>query len=378
MRFIEFLKEATAAKGKTPAEKKKEAQEADNHVAITFGRFNPPHAGHGKLLDAVKAHGGDSGNYRIYPSRSQDHKKNPLGAQQKVDHMRKLFKGHKDAIQNNEGQRNVFDILRDLNDEGKEHVTMVVGDDRVKEFEKLTSKYNGIHYDFKSIQIKSAGKRDPKSEDPTEKLSASAQRKHASGDDHDSFHAGMPKGTSKKHSKTLMKDVIAGMTPPKKESKKKDTKKKKTVKEGAGWHSGTVWEYAPKLDFEAFRDHYMLDQIFKVGALVEHDDTGLRGHVVHRGTNYIIMKDERNIEVRAWLQHVTEVTDDLGQLNATQIYAADTSKDQSNYSADDGSGNDWKIGTDTFRAALQDMTPGQSVKKFSDFRAEIRKPVETK
>ena len=59
MRFLEFLKEATA-KGKTPAEKKKEAQEADNHVAITFGRFNPPHAGHGKLLDAVKAHGGDS------------------------------------------------------------------------------------------------------------------------------------------------------------------------------------------------------------------------------------------------------------------------------------------------------------------------------
>ena len=101
MRFLEFLKEATASKGKTPAEKKKEAQEADNHVAITFGRFNPPHAGHGKLLDAVKAHGGDSGNYRIYPSRSQDHKKNPLGAQQKIDHMRKMFKGHRDAIQNN-------------------------------------------------------------------------------------------------------------------------------------------------------------------------------------------------------------------------------------------------------------------------------------
>ena len=112
--------------------------------------------------------------------------------------MRKLFKGHKDAIQNNEAHRNVFDILRDLNDEGKEHVTMVVGDDRVKEFEKITNKYNGVHYDFKSINIKSAGARDPNSQDPVEKLSASGQRKHASGDDHESFHAGMPKGTSKK------------------------------------------------------------------------------------------------------------------------------------------------------------------------------------
>ena len=49
MNFTQFLREATKAKGKTAAEKKAEAQEADNHVAITFGRFNPPHAGHGKL-----------------------------------------------------------------------------------------------------------------------------------------------------------------------------------------------------------------------------------------------------------------------------------------------------------------------------------------
>ena len=37
MKFLEFLREATKAKGKTAAEKKAEAQEADNHEAITFG-----------------------------------------------------------------------------------------------------------------------------------------------------------------------------------------------------------------------------------------------------------------------------------------------------------------------------------------------------
>ena len=152
-----------------------------------------------------------------------------------------------------------------------------------------------------------------------------------------------------------MSDVKAGMTPPKKDGKKK-------VKE-------SVWDYAPKLDYDSFRDYYMLNQIYKVGALVEHDDTGLRGHVVHRGTNYIIMKDDKDIELRAWLQHVTEVTEDEA---ATIARAADTSKDQSNYSADDESGNTWKLGTDTYRIALQQMTPGQGVKKFSDFNAEIR------
>ena len=142
MKFLEFITEAaksvqnnqkkptTSSKGRQTAANNQE----DKHVAITFGRFNPPHAGHGKLLDAVKSHGGDSGNYRIYPSRSQDHKKNPLSAQQKVDHMRKIFPSHKEKIQNNEAHRNIFDVMRDLHDEGHEPVTMLVGDDRVKEF----------------------------------------------------------------------------------------------------------------------------------------------------------------------------------------------------------------------------------------------------
>jgi len=348
MRFIEFIREAaqsatkkpsTSSKGKSGA---KSNQPVDPHIAITFGRFNPPHAGHGKLLDAVKSHAGDSGNYRIYPSRSQDHKKNPLTADQKVGHMRKLFPQHDKAIQNSEAHRNIFDVLRDLHDEGHQHVTMVVGDDRVKEFEKLTQKYNGVHYDFKSINIKSAGARADDSDDPIENLSASKMRAHAQAGDHDSFHAGMPKGMSRKHSAALMQDVLTGMTPPPKPDKK--GKKKESVHE-------SVWEYAPKLDFAAFRDHYMLDHIFKVGAIVEHDNTGLRGPVVYRGPNYIIFKEEQyGDEFRAWLKDVTETND------------------QSNHSADDGSGNEWKVGTDKYRIAVQDMTPGQSTKKFSEFR----------
>ena len=338
MRFRQFIIEAAAAAKKATTSKPKKNEVIDKHVAITFGRFNPPHMGHGKLMDAVKSHAGDSGNYRIYPSRSQDHKKNPLHPEQKIEHMRGMFKQHKDAIQNSEQHRNIFDILRDLHDEGHEHVTMVVGDDRVKEFEKLTQKYNGKHYDFKSINIKSAGARADDSDDPIENMSASKMRAHAQGGDHSSFHAGT--GGYKK-SKEMMQHVLDGMTPPKKAEKKK----KAAVKE-------SVWEYAPKLDYDSFRDYYMLDHIFKVGALVEHDDSGLRGTVVHRGTNYIIMQLPDGSENRAWLQHVTEVHNQ---------------DNQQNYSADDGSGNDWKIGTDKYRMAVQNMTPGQEIKKFSEF-----------
>ena len=401
MRFRQFIIEAETPKKKpTSSAKKQEVQ--DKHVAFTFGRFNPPHAGHGKMMDAVKSYGGDTGNYRIYPSRTQDNKKNPLSAEQKVKHMRGMFKQHKDKIQNNEAHRNIFDIMKDLNDEGHEHVTMVVGDDRVKEFDKLTKKYNGVHYDFKSINVKSAGKRDPKSDDPLEALSASSLRKHATSGDHEAFHAGTG---GYKNSKQMMADVQAGLT-PKQKAEKAAKKAKAKLSTATGTKEKTVketWEYAPKLALEEFREHYIQGELFDTGTLIEHDNTGIRGHIVHRGTNHVIFKDEYGDEFKAWLGDITEIamkTDkkvplgrksnpygkravlkmlikSVAERERSRAGVAKEStdpnrKDQSNYSADDGSGNDWKVGTDKYRQAVQSMTPGQGVIKFSEFRKTVK------
>ena len=396
MRFRQFIIEAETPKKKpTSSGKKQEVQ--DKHVAFTFGRFNPPHAGHGKMMDAVKSYGGDTGNYRIYPSRTQDNKKNPLSADQKIKHMRAMFKDHKDKIQNSEAHRNIFDIMKDLNDEGHEHVTMVVGDDRVKEFDKLTKKYNGVHYDFKSINVKSAGKRDPKSDDPLERLSASSLRKHATKGDHEAFHAGTG---GYKNSKQMMADVQAGLT-PKQKAEKAAKKAKAKLSTATGTKEKTVketWEYAPKLALEEFREHYIQGELFDTGTLIEHDNTGIRGHIVHRGTNHVIFKDEHGDEFKAWLGDITEIamkTDkkvplgrksnpygkravlkmlikSVAERERSRAGVTKENKDQSNYSADDGSGNDWKIGTDKYRQAVQAMTPGQGVIKFSEFRKTVK------
>ena len=396
MRFRQFIIEAETPKKKsTSSAKKQEVQ--DKHVAFTFGRFNPPHAGHGKMMDAVKSYGGDSGNYRIYPSRTQDNKKNPLSAEQKIKHMRAMFKDHKDKIQNSEAHRNIFDIMKDLNDEGHEHVTMVVGDDRVKEFDKLTKKYNGVHYDFKSINVKSAGKRDPKSDDPLERLSASSLRKHATKGDHEAFHAGTG---GYKNSKQMMADVAAGMT-PKEKAAKAAKKAKAKLSTATGTKEKTVketWEFSPKLALEDLREHYIQGEIFDTGTLIEHDNTGIRGHIVHRGTNHVIFKDEYGDEFKAWLGDITEIamkTDkkvplgrksnpygkravlkmlikSVAERERSRAGVTKENKDQSNYSADDGSGNDWKIGTDKYRQAVQAMTPGQGVIKFSEFRKTVK------
>lgn len=146
-----------------------------SHAVFTFGRFNPPtETGHGKLVSAVKSHAEKvGGQHYIFPSHSQDKKKNPLSHADKVHAMKKMFPDTN--IVSNEGMRNTINVMKHLQTKGHTHVTMVVGDDRVDEFHKILHKYNGKEYNFKKINVKSAGHRDPDSEG-SEGMSASKLR----------------------------------------------------------------------------------------------------------------------------------------------------------------------------------------------------------
>ena len=143
--------------------------EATKEVTFVFGRFNPPTTGHEKLFDTLKKVSKGSA-YRIYASKSEDKKKNPLAFNDKVKFMRKLFPKHARNIMADKDVRTALDIAVKLYDQGFTKVTMVAGSDRVKEFEKLLNKYNGQKsrhgfYQFESnINVVSAGKRDPDSE----------------------------------------------------------------------------------------------------------------------------------------------------------------------------------------------------------------------
>ena len=191
---------------------------------FTYGRFNPPHAGHEKLVNAVHKHS-KGGDYGIHTSQSQDPKKNPLHPDEKVEHMKHMFPKHADKIH---AHKTVFDALKHAHDKGHKNVHMVVGSDRVKEFHDLAHKYNGhpsSGYKFDKIKVSSAGHRDPDSEDNVEGLSASKMRKHASEGDHESFHKGMPAHVSKEHSHKLMTTVQKRMSEPAKKKTKKESYK---------------------------------------------------------------------------------------------------------------------------------------------------------
>ena len=97
---------------------------------------------------------------------SQDKKKNPLSHDQKMMFMKLMFPKHRSAMIKSKA-RNALEALVQLHDMKKySRVVMVVGSDRVADFNTLLNRYNGEDvkhgfYQFDEIKVVSAGERDP-------------------------------------------------------------------------------------------------------------------------------------------------------------------------------------------------------------------------
>ena len=99
-------------------------------LTVSFGRFNPPTIGHQKLMNKARSVAGKDGEYRIYPSRTHDPKKNPLDPDTKISVMRQMYPDHSERIQNDAGARNIFDVLKKAHNDGYTSMQIVGGADR--------------------------------------------------------------------------------------------------------------------------------------------------------------------------------------------------------------------------------------------------------
>jgi nicotinamide mononucleotide adenylyltransferase len=157
-------------------------EKKENHAVLAFGRMNPITSGHQKLVDTVKKIASRvNGSHHIILSHSQDPKKNPLSAAQKVKHAKRAFPGTNFSA-SEENAPNFLAQAAKLHQSGVTHLHMIGGSDRVEEFHRLLHKYNGTHqgalFNFKKIEVHSAGDRDPDAEGTTG-ISASKMREHA-------------------------------------------------------------------------------------------------------------------------------------------------------------------------------------------------------
>ena len=288
-------------------------------LTLAFGRFNPPTIGHEQLMNVARdaAKKDKDGQYLIFPSRTQDKKKNPLDPDTKISYMKRMYPDHADNIVNDPETKTIFDVLKMAHNDGYTNVRIIGGSDRVKEFDKLSGNYNGQLYAFDNIEVVSSGDRDPDAKG-MEGMSASRMRLAAAESDFKTFREGLPPNIKRSEAKELF-DVLRGSM---------------QVKEG--WN---IWEIAPKFDWKNLRENYVTEKVYKVNQLVENLNTGLIGKIIRRGANHLICVTEDKIMFKSWIKDVSEAI-----VNGTT---------QSGVPADQR-----LVGTDAARKYAETMVPG--------------------
>lgn len=248
-------------------------------IVFAFGRFQPPTTGHELLVRAVERLASThNASHVIYASRTQDKTKNPLPVDRKVYYLKRMFPTAK-FMAAGPSTRTFIEVAKELNKKYKD-IIMVAGSDRVVEYTKLLNQYNGKEFNFNTIQVVSAGERDPDSDDATG-MSGTKMREAAKKGDFDTFKKGLPTTLTTMDGRRLMNEIRQAMGLD-------------VVKEQV-----TVTDW--------LRESYHRGEIFKVGQIVE--SNGERYEILDRGSNYLTVVDTSGNTHRKWLHNVTVVED---------------------------------------------------------------------
>jgi nicotinic acid mononucleotide adenylyltransferase len=181
------------------------SEAASQTAVVTFGRMNPPTVGHLALVNKMlQISQQKQAKPLIFLSHSVDSKKNPLSYNDKAKLINMAF----GRIVQKSNAKNIFDMLKELSG-NYENLVIVVGSDRVKDLKRISTTYNGKDFNFKNIEVVSAGTRDPDSDGVTG-MSATKMRDAAAKNDIQAFKRGLPNQLNK-YAEKILKMVREGM-----------------------------------------------------------------------------------------------------------------------------------------------------------------------
>lgn len=252
-------------------------------VVFAFGRFQPPTTGHELLVNAVKKLAGTTADHVIYASKTEDKKSNPLPVARKVYFLKRMFPKTNFVAASAE-VRTPIEAAKELNKKYK-NIVLVAGSDRVASFQKLLNDYNGKEYHFDTIEVVSAGERDPDS-DTASGMSGTKMREAAVAGDFNKFKKGLPHTLTELDGRRLMNDIRKGLGHP-------------VIKESF------------VVTTNVLRERYINEEIFLIGDKVQ--DTKGVYEIMDRGTNYVTVADSQGNLSKKWLDQITEsqITEDV-------------------------------------------------------------------
>lgn len=179
-------------------------------IVVVWGRFNPPTKGHETVFNEAAAVANHKGfDLRIYASRSQDPKSNPLPVSLKVEYLQEIFPRYAQSIMEpSPSCDTIVKIFKSCQEEYNNFI-LVVGQDRVDDFHALLTEK--VESNYRSIEVWSAGDRDPEAKG-VKGVSANKMREYALRGDYANFKAALPGSVDKKLAKALMEDIKFHMT----------------------------------------------------------------------------------------------------------------------------------------------------------------------
>lgn len=251
-------------------------------VVFAFGRFNPPTTGHELLIKAVKKlAANNNAAHAIYASKTQNTKKDPLPVDKKIQYLNMLFPGTNFVAASAE-VASFIQAAEQLNKKYK-NLIMVAGSDRVPEYTRILNTYNGKNFNFDSIQVISAGERDPDA-DNASGMSATKMRTAAAKGEYADFKKGLPSHVRDIDAKRLMNDVRLGLG-------------LEVIKEQI------------KFNVDTIREQYFQGNIFLEGQIVE--SAGIHYTIVKRGSNHLLVEDKDGNKMSKWIKDVNLVDSNI-------------------------------------------------------------------
>lgn len=248
-------------------------------VVMAFGRFQPPTTGHALLVDRVKRlASAQKADHVIFASRTHDNKKNPLPVDRKVYFLNRMFP-RTNFVAASEEIRTFIEAAKALSKKYK-HLVMVAGSDRVPEYRSILEKYNGQDFNFETIEVVSAGERDPDS-DSAAGMSGTKMREAAKAGDFSLFKKGLPRSLTELDGKRLMNEIRVGL-------------KLDPINEQI------------KFEINETREKYYRGEIFNVGDKVC-DENGVY-EIVDRGSNYVSVVNESGDVLKKWLDNIEAIS----------------------------------------------------------------------
>jgi len=318
MDFKQALLDRTAKKPKATPKVTPEAKpdkKVKETAVMTMGRFNPPQVGHEQLIrkteDVAAEHGGSA---HILASHSEGNLRNPIPQKAKLKLLGKLVQPGTELRGTSSQEPTILHAAAKLHGQGVKHLKIVAGSDRVKEYQTLLDKYNDGKkyphgsYKFKSIEVVSAGQRDPDSEG-VQGMSGTKMRELARTGQMDKFKTGLPDKLKDKaeeiagHIRAIHEDYenpyrFDDATPEGTEYMKKMTPGQKIECVTGVWSEklGTC---------VSVREAYIQNELFKLNDVVEAMN-GDKGPIVFRGSTYVTMQIAEEKTVKHWIKDIKE------------------------------------------------------------------------